>query len=269
MAVLLVRGAGDVGSAVAHRLRSAGHAVVLHDDPSPAHPRRGMAFTDAFFDRGATLEGMLAKRSRDTAGLVPMLGCGRALPASDDAFERVLEAVMPDAVVDARMRKHAVPGDQRGFAPAVLGLGPGFAAGVNVHVVVETAWGDDLGRVIRKGPARDLAGEPRPLGGRGRERYVHSPVAGILRTRFEIGQAVRAGEEVARVGETAILAPLAGILRGLTHDGAAVAAGAKIVEVDARGDPAAAFGIGERPAAIAAGVMAALVEPPARAGEPR
>ena len=62
---------------------------------------------------------------------------------------------------------------------------------------------------------------------------------------------------VARIDGSAVVAPLAGILRGLTHDGARVAVGTKVLEVDPRGDPAGAFGVGERPARIAAGIIEA------------
>jgi xanthine dehydrogenase accessory factor len=258
MVSLIVRGAGDVGSAVAYRLRKAGYAVVLHDEPSPAHARRGMAFTDAFFDKVATLEGVLAKRTTGAERLARMLACGNALPVTDDAFERVLDAIKPDGIVDARMRKHDVPGDQRALASVVVGLGPGFVVGANAHVVVETAWGEELGKVVNAGGARDLAGEPRPVGGHGRDRFVHARACGILDTAHAIGDVVRAGEEVARVGDEPVLAPLDGILRGLTHDGAFVSTGTKIVEVDARGIPLAAFGIGERPGKIAAGVVTAI-----------
>lgn len=44
---VLIRGTNDIGSATAHRLHLAGFRVVLHDDPAPAHLRRGTAFTDA------------------------------------------------------------------------------------------------------------------------------------------------------------------------------------------------------------------------------
>lgn len=257
---VIVRGAGDIGSAVAHRLREAGHAVVLHDTPRPAHPRRGMAFTDAFFEGVAALEGTLGKRAASMPDLERMLACGRALPVADAEFDRVLAAVAPDAIVDARMHKHDAPESQRGLARIAVGLGPGFVARGNADLVVETSWGEALGAVIREGRARDYVGEPRPIGGRGRERFVYAPVAGMMRTACAIGDAVREGDEVARVGSTPIHAPLPGILRGLTHDGAAVAPGTKIVEVDPRGDRGAAFGLGERPGRIAEGVAAALAQ---------
>jgi len=258
MARVLVRGASDIGSAVALRLRAAGHAVVLHDAPRPPHPRRGMAFTDAFFERTCMLEGVLAKRASATANLGPMLACGGALPVTDAPFAEVLEAVAPDILIDACLHKHGAPEPVRGLAPLAIGLGPGFVAGDNADLVVETAWGESLGKVIRSGSALDYAGEPRPLGGHGRERYVYAGRAGIFRTGRAIGDRVREGDEVARIDGLVVVASLSGILRGLTHDGASVAAGTKVLEVDPRGEPARAFGVGERPDRIAAGIVGAI-----------
>ena len=263
MALVLIRGSGDVASAVALRLRQAGHRAVLHDDPRPNHFRRGMAFTDALFDGTGTLEGVRAKRARTVDDLVRMVACGHAIAVCDTDFAEVAAALEPDVLVDARMRKHEAAPHLRGLAPLTIGLGPGFVAGGNVDLAVETAWGDTLGRVIRSGSALTHSGEPRALGGHGRGRYVHAPAAGTLRTTLAIGAFVHQGDEVARIGDTPLLAPLSGILRGLTHDGAAVSAGAKVVEVDPRGDPTAAFGIGDRPARIAAGVLYAVGGVPA------
>lgn len=260
MAIVLVRGAGDIGSAVAHRLRDSGHAVVLHDVPRPAHPRRGMAFTDAYFENVATLAGTFGKRAPSVESLAKMLACGRALPVSDGPFTEVLATVGPAIVVDARMHKHDDPETLHGLAPLAIGLGPGFVSGENADVVVETAWGKTLGSVIREGGAREYGGDPRPIGGHGRERFVYAPAAGVLRTALKIGDSVLSGDEVARIDGTPVHAPLTGILRGLTHDGAWVALGAKIVEVDARGDPSSAFGVGERPQRIAEGVAAAIAQ---------
>ena len=60
------------------------------------------------------------------------------------------------------------------------------------------------------------------------------------------------------IGDEALPAPLDGILRGLVHDGVPVDVGAKVVEVDPRGDLEKVYGIGPRPARIAAGVLAAM-----------
>jgi xanthine dehydrogenase accessory factor len=69
---------------------------------------------------------------------------------------------------------------------------------------------------------------------------------------------VRAGAELARIGDLVLRAPLAGRLRGLTHTGVTVEHGTKVIEIDPRGEDADIFGIGERPRRIAEGVLAAL-----------
>ena len=152
MTTILVRGSGDVGSAVASILFKAGHRVVLHDAPAPSHSRRGMAFVDALFQGTATLEGLLAKRARSLNTLPFMLKCRRAVPVSDAPLQDVVAEVHPQVLVDARMRKHDQPEAQRGLAPLTIGLGPNFDAGGNVDIAIETKWGDELGAVIRAVP---------------------------------------------------------------------------------------------------------------------
>jgi xanthine dehydrogenase accessory factor len=260
MTTVLVRGTGDVGSAVATLLHSEGYAVVVHDEPAPSHARRGMAFVDALYGRTPTLEGVLAKRARAAGALTRMLACGKAVPVTDAPLDDVIAEVRPDVVVDARMRKRAAPAPVPRLAPLVIGLGPSFEAGNDVDVAIETQWGEDLGAIVRTGRTRPLAGEPRPLAGYARERFVYAPVDGTFRTSLDVGDVVQAGREIARVGGVPIAAPLDGTLRGIAHDGADVRRGAKVVEVDAGADARAAAGLGERPRRIAQGVLAALAE---------
>lgn len=125
-----------------------------------------------------------------------------------------------------------------------------------MDVAIETAWGEALGRVNEAGPTIAFAGEPRPIGGYGRERYVYAPAAGMFRTRRAIGDAVTAGEIVGWLEDTPIAAPKTGCLRGLVRDGVAVSPGTKLVEVVPEG--ARVFGLGERPARIAQGVVEAV-----------
>jgi xanthine dehydrogenase accessory factor len=260
----LVRGVGDVGSAVAHRLFRAGHAVVLHDDPLPTTTRRGMAFADAAFEGSATLEGCEARRVDRLQEVAPLLGARECIPLYLGAFRGLLEAVRPLVLVDARMRKHSAAEAQRGLAALTIGLGPGFATGRTCDIAIETSW-DGLGAVIMEGAPLALAGEPRELGGLARERYVYAPVAGVFHTKAQIGDAVTAGQEIAAVGATPLRAPVAGILRGVTHDGVPVAVRTKVIEVDPRGSSAEVTGIAERPRRIAEGVLAAMASERGRA----
>ncbi len=260
----LVRGVGDIGSAVAHKLFVAGAGVVLHDGPHPTTTRRGMAFADAVFDGRAILERTEAVRVETPEAAEQLVASRAAIPILVGDIADVFHAVRPDVLIDARMRKRVQPEMQRGLAPLTIGLGPNFVAGETVDLTVETAWGDDLGRVLRSGAARPLEGEPRSIGGHGRDRYVYSPGSGVFRTDRAIGERVQAGMVVARVAGVPIPAPLDGVLRGLTRDGVPVEAGVKIVEVDPRGSGAVVSGIGERPGRIADGVLAPVLRWAAR-----
>jgi xanthine dehydrogenase accessory factor len=255
---LLVRGSGDVGSAAAIVLFRAGYAAALHDEAQPATSRRGMAFANAVFDGAAALDSVVAQRVETIAELRDTLAARTAIPVVVRLFPEVHSAVPWSAIIDARMRKHAKPGHQRGSAPLTIGLGPNFIAGDNVDLAIETNWGDWLGTVIERGPTLPLDGEPQPLGGVARARFVYSPLAGRFETRMQIGDRVEQSEVVASIGGTSLCAPIGGAIRGLTHDGVPVEFRAKVIEIDPRGDPAAAFGLGVRPRRIAEGVSRAM-----------
>ena len=258
MLTVLVEGSGDVGSAIAHALFKAGHSVVLQDEPKPAHSRRTMAFTDAAFEGIAELEGVLAKRARTMDAVPIMLRCHRAIPVVIQQLSEAREVVRADVIVDARMRKRSKPEVQRGLAKMVIGVGPNFRAGENADVVIETAWGDQLGAVITEGASQPLAGEPRELSGHGRERFVYAPASGVFTTDRVIGDNARLGELIGRIGVHEVLAPLEGTIRGLAHDGAAVEPGTKLLEIDAGPQGRVPAGVGPRPRAIAHAVVAAV-----------
>lgn len=141
---VLVRGVGDVGSAVAVLLFRAGYPVVLHDDSEPTTSRRGMAFTNAVFDGTAMLDGVAARRVDLLVSLNDAMIAREAVPVTTAPFQAVLKAVKWSALVDARMRKRVVPECQRGLAPLTIGLGPNFIAGRTVNLAIETGWGKRL-----------------------------------------------------------------------------------------------------------------------------
>jgi xanthine dehydrogenase accessory factor len=254
---VLVRGIGDIGSAVAHRLFQEGYVVVIHDVPKPATTRRGMAFADAAFEGRTALEGVEAIRALDFERINDLLASRTAIPVYVRPLGPLLKMVEPDILIDARMRKHTGPEVQKDLAPFVVGLGPSLEAGRHADVVVETSW-DGLGHVITSGASRPLAGEPRVVGGHARDRYVYAPFDGVFRTKAHIGDIVRRGQEIAEIEFTVLSAPLDGVIRGLTRDGVRVTVRTKVIEIDPRGSAAEVWGIGERPRQIADGVLAAI-----------
>src|SRR6266566_10166260 len=93
---VLVRGIGDIGSAVAHRLFEAGQRVVIHDVPAPAAARRGMAFTDAIFDGSAVLEGVTCRRVEQLPELAEVSGW---IAATTLPLEEVVASLRPTVLV--------------------------------------------------------------------------------------------------------------------------------------------------------------------------
>ncbi len=270
--LVVILGVNDVASAVAHRLWTAGYPVVSVSEPAPAVTRRRMAFADAVFDGEAELEGVRCRRVADPVEAERLLADRSAIPLVVGWTPAALVAALrPMVLVDARMRKRAQPEHLRGLVPLTVGLGPGFVAGDHVDVAVETSW-EALGLVRWQGANLPLAGEPREIGGRRRERYVYAPLAGRWRSERRIGELVAVGEAVAWIEvdgdrRVEVRAPLAGAIRGLVRDGVWVEAGAKVLEIDPRGAEGQWQGIGERPRRIAEGVLAALaaiVRPVAR-----
>jgi xanthine dehydrogenase accessory factor len=218
-----------------------------------------MAFADALVDGQATLDNVTAVRCEALGELVAALDAHLIVPVFAGGFRELLDAVQPDVLIDGRMRKRSQPESQRGLAPLTIGLGPGFVAGSNVDFAIETSWSAP-GEIVRSGPTLELAGEPNPINGVGRERYVYAPAAGVFQTHQHIGSLVDEGEIVAHVDHRPIAAPIAGMVRGLVRHGTPVRWGKKVLEIDPRGVNAVVTGVGERPSRIADGVLRAVQE---------
>ena len=124
------------------------------------------------------------------------------------------------------------------MASLTIALGPGFEAGKDVHFVIETMRGHDLGRIIKKGSAVPNTGVPGMIGGFGKERVIHSPAGGVFRMKRDIGSTVAAGDVIGTVesagGEVPVCTQLSGILRGVLRDGYPVPKGFKLADVDPR-----------------------------------
>ncbi|TAN64902.1 MAG: xanthine dehydrogenase [Magnetospirillum sp.] len=254
----LIRGTGEIASAVAHLLHRAGAAVALQTSRPPVAIRRTMAFSDAVFDGAATLEGLTAHRINSGSELDGIWAAGD-IPLLYRDFVMAVADCSWDVLVDARMNKQCVPEPQIGLAPLVIGMGPGCTIGDNVDIAVETSW-DALGRIVRHGTTLPLGGEPRTVLGHARDRFRYAPKAGAVRVAASIGQVVRAGDVIAWVDDASVAAVFGGVVRGLTHDGVPVETGNKIAEIDPRIGSVRLTGIDERPRRIAEAVATIVGE---------
>ena len=231
---IVVRGGGDLATGVVQKFFRAGFPVVILETPAPAAIRRSVALCEAVYDGFSQVEGMNCRR---VSGLEQLEGCWQAgaIPLLIDPSGETIRRIQPSAVIDAILAKRNL-GTHRGMAPVTIALGPGFCAGEDVDVVIETMRGHDLGRLIFKGSTIPNTGIPGEIGGRSGQRVIHAPARGTVVHKKQIGDVVENGEVLFTVGGTEARAPFTGLLRGLIREGAEVPKGMKVADIDPRTD---------------------------------
>ncbi len=252
-----IKGGGDLATGVAHRVHRAGMRVVITELPQPLTVRRAVAFSSAVWEGSMALEGVEARLASDLRAAEVLLSQS-IIPLLVDPTGATARSLSPDVAVDARIAKHNLD-TTLDDAPLVIGLGPGFIAGREVHAVIETMRGHDLGRVILQGSAAPDTGQPAPVQGHSQDRLLRAPCAGLFHGQLCIGDPVEIGQLVADVGGQPVKASIAGVVRGLLHDGLAVQQGLKVGDVDPRGIVAHCFSISDKARAVGGGVLEAIL----------
>jgi xanthine dehydrogenase accessory factor len=270
---VLIRGAGELGSAVAaHLARQGVGRVVLVERPFPKAVRRNVCFSEAVFEHAKTVDGV-------TSRFVMMLSdIDRIHQLSDLAITtqplpEVLGAWPPEVLVEASMLRTNW-GLTRDMAPLVIALGPGYQAGHDCHAVVETVRGPQLGRVLPVGQSLEPA-PPAEIMGFKAERVIKAQRTGIFRTAHEIGDRVEQGEKLGVLvllfvredlfrgvpvdSEYPVVARIGGVVRGLLRDGVPVEAGDRLGDIDPRGVTDDLNHISDKAQRVAEGVLEAMV----------
>lgn len=246
--LIVVRGAGDLATGTIHRLKKAGFRLLVLEAEHPAAIRRQVALSEAVYAGSARVEDVEAvrmdvdlaeKKNRKELLEQEMERIWKkdGVPVLVDPAGLSIAALRPAVVVDAILAKKNL-GTTKEMAPLVIALGPGFTAGEDVNVVIETKRGHNLGRVIRSGSAVPNTGIPGIIGGYGKERVMHAQAEGILRNAASIGDIVEARAVIAEIetenGTVPVEASFSGLLRGLIRDGYPVTKGFKIADIDPR-----------------------------------
>ena len=246
--LIVVRGAGDLATGTIHRLKKAGFRLLVLEAEHPAAIRRQVALSEAVYAGSARVEDVEAVRmdvdlaeKKNRKELLEQemerIWMKDGVPVLVDPAGLSIAALRPAVVVDAILAKKNL-GTTKEMAPLVIALGPGFTAGEDVDVVIETKRGHNLGRVIRSGSAVPNTGIPGIIGGYGKERVMHAQAEGILRNAASIGDIVEARAVIAEIetenGTVPVEASLSGLLRGLIRDGYPVTKGFKIADIDPR-----------------------------------
>lgn len=255
--LVVIKGGGDLATGVVHRLHRAGMPVVVTELAQPTVIRRAVALASAVFEGQVEVEGLAAQLVESDEEIRAVLARGQ-VPVVVDPRGEVIARLRPTVVVDAIMAKRNT-GTRISDAPIVIGLGPGFTAGVDVHAVIETNRGHHLGRVILSGSAEPHTGVPGTTAGFTVERVLRAPCGGIFTGVRRIGDLVEAGQAVASVAGEPVVANISGVLRGLLAGGLPVKAGLKVGDVDPRGAWEHCFTISDKARAIGGGVLEAIL----------
>ena len=269
--LIICRGGGDLATGIVHRLFRAGFPVLVLETDSPAAIRRQVSFSEAVYDGTATVEGVTAERiaSADRAAVDHVLEAGR-VPLLVDPEGSSIPLLKPDIVVDAIIAKKNL-GTAKEMAPLVIGVGPGFTAGEDVDLVVESMRGHNLARIFTTGSALPNTGIPGNIGGFTKERVLHAEAAGYMKNIRKIGDIVEKGEEIARIYEkmtedgtfsgsyVSVEASISGIIRGLIREGYHFQKGFKIADIDPReSELANCFTISDKARGIGGSVLEAV-----------
>lgn len=307
--LIICRGAGDLATGIIHRLHRAGHRVIALETDYPAAIRRQVSFCEAVYDGSAAVEGVTARlvpvltdakndtetdvetdaetdtetysgvNDTPTANIVSEKWSRSAIEAVLEAGEvpllidptgESIELLKPDVVIDAIIAKKNL-GTTINMAPLVIGVGPGFTAGNDVHLVIESMRGHNLARIITDGMAQPNTGVPGNIAGFTSERVIHAPAAGYIHDVRKIGDIVQKGDEIARIYPdkgsydnalseyVPVNATITGIIRGLIREGYYFREGFKIADIDPReSELTNCFTISDKARSIAGSVLEAV-----------
>lgn len=229
---VIVRGGGDIASGTIQKLHRAGFMVLVLEIDKPITIRRKASFSEAVYDGVTEVEGIKGVLVSSEEEILKVWEEGN-VPLVVDPKGEFINIIQPVALVDAILAKKNL-GTTKEMAPITVALGPGFKAGLDAHIVIETMRGHDLGRLIFEGYTKKNTGSPGVIGGYDIERVIYSPYEGRIKNLKEIGDLVEAGEILALIDGQQVKTLIPGVLRGIIKEGFEVKVGLKIADVDPR-----------------------------------
>jgi xanthine dehydrogenase accessory factor len=254
---VLIKGAGEMASGIAWRLFRSHLHVCMTELARPAAVRRPVSFCEAVYEDQQVVEGVegiLVEASDDVLSTWKQ----NKIPILVDPDCRVRENLKPHCLVDAILAKKNT-GTHLGDADLVVALGPGFVAGVDADMVVETNRGHRLGQILTDGEADPNTGIPGDIGGYTWQRVLRAPSRGIFLADRGIGDLVEEGAVVGYVDGNPVMAGVKGVIRGLIRPETPVPEGFKLGDIDPRGERSFCYTISDKARALGGSVLEAIM----------
>jgi xanthine dehydrogenase accessory factor len=252
--IVLVRGGGEVGSAIAYRLSRCHFRVCITEIASPLAISRGVSFSEAIYDTTKMVEDLTAERTLPSLEHIYRVWRAGKIPIIVDPELNVKPLIKPDVLINAMMLKRQT-NTRITDAPLVIGIGPGFTAGSDVHLVIESHFGINLGDIVFEGESEKTSENPQLM----EEASILAEEAGVFITDKNIGDSVQAGDIIGSLNEAALQAPIAGVVRGILRNESRVLANISLAEIDPVNDKPACFILRNNMKIVSAGVLEAIL----------
>jgi xanthine dehydrogenase accessory factor len=253
---VIIKGGGDVASGVAYNLYKAKIKVLILEKNNPLAVRRKVSFAQAVIDGKTTVEGVTAVFA-DNYKKVEQILSDNNIPVIIDTLSSAINFFKPNVVIDATIAKKNL-GLTKEIAPIVMALGPGFKAGKDADIVIETNRGENLGKIIRKGFASKNTGIPANVMGYTKARVLRAPKSGIIKNILDIGDYVKKGDIICYVDNAEVKAPFNGVIRGLIMNNRQVFIGLKIGDVNPGSDKQTCYTISDKAHIIGKAALKAI-----------
>ena len=262
--LVIVRGGGELASGTIHALYRAGFKVLVLEQKEPSATRRRVAFSEAMYRGESKVERIVCHKAKNLIEAKERLKKGE-LVMLEDPEARCVKELKPQVLVDAIL-SHSTNGTTKDMAEHTIALGPGFCAGRDVDVVVETMRGHNLGRLIYEGySARSQDIYSSTVGASANmEHLIFAPEEGTVDILSTISLMVKKGEPLAQLhtpdGRTIeIKATIDGVLRGALHRGSKVKKDQKIADIHPTMGQEECFTISDKARCVAGSVLEAVM----------
>ena len=98
--LIVIKGAGDLASGIAYRLKKSGFDVVMTEIENPTTVRRTVAFSQAIFDNETIIEGIKGIKVNSIDEINEVISQGN-IPVMIDEKAEIVSKLKPNVVVDS------------------------------------------------------------------------------------------------------------------------------------------------------------------------
>mmetsp|Transcript_22144 Transcript_22144/g.10529 ORF Transcript_22144/g.10529 Transcript_22144/m.10529 type:complete len:270 (+) Transcript_22144:247-1056(+) len=256
--IIGIKGAGEMASAIAWRLYMSNiKKLFMLDIDTPSAVRSEVCFCEAIYKKSKIVEGVEAVKANDIEQIHSLWDKERIAVVIDPTW-KIIYKIHPDVVIDAVLAKKNL-GTQKEDAALVIALGPGFYAGNDVHMVIETNRGHNLGKIFTSGSAEPNTGIPGRIRGHATKRVLRTFEKGVFITQKSIGDYVKKEEVIGTINKSIVKAEIDGMLRGLIRPGTKVSRCMKLGDIDPRSNAGYCYTISDKARAISGSVLEAIL----------